>query len=163
MAEERIKSPEEEQGETALPPNPAKLEAQALIDLRKENERLAKENAQLNEAKKDFYDRVLNGQEAGTDNGPKPKSVEECRKELIEVAKKGGTNLEYCEKALELNEASIRETGESCFLPKGKQVKSPTADEIALAERFPKVIQECIDKSEGNPDAFNMQLKMHMK
>lgn len=154
---------ENQNNEQALDPqqNHAVEEAQALTEMKRRNSELEAENAQLQEAKKQYYDAVLNGQNAEPEV-VKLRTRQEIVKDMREAIKNGVTNVKYAELAVELNEACIRETGESCFLPKGRNV-SPTADEVALAEKFPAFLQECLEAADGDPDVFNNEVERHTK
>lgn len=157
--EETEKIQTSEQGETT----PDNDEAEAAAVFMKQQERireLESENAGLKKAKREFYNSVLNGNVAKKDNGPKLRSVKECREDVIKAMDK--SNLEYAKAALALDDACIRETGESCFLPKGKDVV-PSADEVATADKFHRVLQECVDEAEDDPAVFNNELMRRMK
>lgn len=137
------------------------LEAQALNELKKRNDALQAQNADLMAAKKMYYDSVINGQ-LPEESAPKERTVKEIRDELVGKVEKGCTNLEYMTLAMELDDACIREEGQSCFLPKGKDV-TVTADEVMLSEKFPRIIKECIETADGDPVIFDNELKRHMK
>lgn len=155
---------ENQNNEQALDPqqNHAVEEAQALTEMKRRNSELEAENAQLQAAKKQYYDAVLNGQKAEPEV-VKLRTRQEIVKDMREAIQKGGvTNIEYAKLAVELNEACIAETGESCFLPKGRNV-SPTADEVALSEKFPDFLKECLEAADGDPDVFNNEVERHTK
>lgn len=152
----------EEKNETAITQeNSNVLEAQALNELKKRNDVLAAQNADLQEAKRKYYDAVINGNTV-EEVAPKERTVKEIRDDLISKQEKGCTNLEYAQLVVELDDACRREQGQSCFLPKGRDV-TVTADEAMLSEKFPAVLKECIETAEGDPDIFNNELKRHMK
>lgn len=151
----------EEKNEQALiQDNSNVLEAQALTELKRRNDALAAQNADLAEAKRKYYDAIINGGSI-EEAAPTERTVNEVRKELVE-SMEGISNLHYAELVVELDEACRREQGQSCFIPKGKDV-TVTADEVMLSEKFPAILKECIEAAEGNDDVFNSELKRHMK
>lgn len=145
-----------EQGENRQE-NAQLAEAEALIQQREEIEKLRKENKDLNEAKKKYYDRLLNGTEVKAEIvQPKP-TVEQLVKDLRQAQAQGKTDLEYMTIALELDDACIERDGLSCFLPKGRDV-NPTTEEKEVASRFHAVMRECVDAADGDPDIFKMEM-----
>lgn len=160
--------PEETKKEEVVNPqpksNPEADTAEIIKSLKAKVDSLTKENENLEDAKKRYYDAVLNG---GLDQKipeKKHRPVEEIRKDLIDTFKddKEVTNLDYCKLVLELDEAVRKDTGESVFLPKGHGVV-PTQDEYATAEKMHDTLKECIDESQGDPTLFNAQLKNRIK
>lgn len=150
--------------EQAITQQPADLvvEAQALTEMSKKVNALEAQNAELMAAKKQYYDSILNGQTA-EENVPEFRTRDEIRKDLFGKEDKDNmTNLEYATLAVELDDACIRETGESCFLPKGKGV-TPTVDERDVAARFNTVLKECIEEAEGDPRVFDQALQRRIK
>lgn len=127
-------------------------EAGALAEMSKKVQELEAKNAELNAAKKKYYDAVLNG---GTEPSEvHVKTLKEAREDLWSGDVTTLSNRQYAEKALELDNACIRETGESCFLPKGKGV-TPTVDERDVAERMHKALEYCLENSDNDKD-FNL-------
>lgn len=139
--------------------SPAVQEAQALTELKRQFDALKAENADLLAAKKEYYEQVLNGNQAPVEEEKRdPKVIRE------EIAKKSGdlSNLDNAKLYVELDDAVQARGGQSIFLPSGRGV-TPTADEENTARKFKQVLVECIEKSEGNPDRFNSELKSHMR
>lgn len=136
-------------------------EAQAFMEMSNRVKSLEAENKSLQKAKRDYYDAILNGQTLSEASGPKKRSVDEIRKDLMTNIDKGCTNLKYAELSLELDDAVIEETGESCFLPKGHDQHGnpirPTMDEYATAQRFHEVLQDCVETADGDPEVFNVE------
>lgn len=170
MTDEEKKALEEEE---AKKKNPHLNEAEIVAKLKEENEKLKKDNESLNEAKKAYYDKVLNGGEAKKSD-VKFRTSDEIKKEIIEVASKS-SNLRNVQLRIEFDEAIKRETGESSFLPHGKEPDQrtgkyidivPTADERDLAERTSSVLKECLEEAGtdmktftgGDPVKFNAAL-----
>ena len=127
-------------------------EAEALIQLKNANEELMKENEELKEAKKTFYDSILNKQPAENPNVEEPKvDIEDLRKKTFSTDQ---TNLEYWTNALALRDALIKEGKPDPFLPCGTNVNVTDSD-IAAAEKVAKQMAELVEKADGSPDAFN--------
>jgi len=137
-------------------------EAQTLTELAKKVHDLQSENADLREAKKKYYDTLLNGTPVSDDTPVEEyRSAKEVREELVKT-QANNTNLKNAELYVELNEAVIREGGQSVFLPRGKDV-TPSYEEIELSERFPRILKECIEKAEGSPSIFNTEFQRHIR
>lgn len=152
---------DENKSEKALTPeqSPAVQEAQALMELKRQNDALKAENAELQAAKKEYYEAVLNGNPAPVEEEKRdPKVIRE------EIAKKSGdlTNLECAKLYVELDDAVQARGGQSIFLPVGKGV-TPTADEERTAQKMKEVLVDCIQKADGNSDRFNSEFKSHMR
>lgn len=150
--------------DTGLAPATTDLveEASALNEMSNKVKTLEAQNAELMAAKKKYYDAILNGTTT-EDNGPKERTVEEIRKDLFDRKDKDNmSNLEYAELAVELDDACIRETGESCFVPKGKNVQV-TYDEQMSAAKMNAVLKECIESADGDPNIFNREFARHIK
>lgn len=139
--------------------SPAEKEAQVLIELKKQNDALLAQNAELQAAKTKYYDAVLNGQSEPT--GVQSRTPKEIREE---IAKKSAdnTNLENAKLYLELNEAVKARGGQSIFLPVGKNVQI-TYDEAEGARKLEEALKLCVEAANGDPDRFNSELKSHMK
>lgn len=154
---------DEIKSETAITqPNTDLLdEAQALSEMSKKMSTLEAQNAELLAAKKKYYDSILNGQTV--EEVAPYRTRDEIRKELFGIEDKDNmSNLKYATLAVELDDACIRETGESCFLPKGKGV-TPTVDERDVAVRMNSVLKECIEEANGDPQIFDQALARRIK
>lgn len=138
--------------------NPEAAQAQALIELKSQVDQLSKENANLKEAKARYYDAVLND---GTPTDATPVSHRPLADIKRDMRKEDLTNLEYCTLAIELDDAVREDTGDSAFLPKGRDV-TVTADEMNTADKMNAILKECIAEADGDPVRFNMALKAHM-
>lgn len=152
---------EEKKSETATPsetaPDPVK-EAQALSEMRAKVDFLEAQNRSLSEAKRMYYDAVLNKADPDSAESKGHRPISEIRDDLINRSDDEISNLEYATLALELDSALLDEGKDSCFLPHGQGV-SPTADEYQTAEKFHRILQECVDEADGDPTKFNMALK----
>lgn len=135
-------------------------EAQALNEMSKKVSTLEAQNAELMAAKKKYYDSILNGQ--SVEEVAPNRTRDEIRKELFGKDMQEMSNLEYAKLVVELDDACIREEGESCFLPKGKNV-TPTSDERLTAERFHDCLVDCIEEADGNAEVFNQAMARRIK
>lgn len=144
----------EEKIEQALPASKTDLldEAQALNEMNRKLKNLEAENAELLTAKKKYYDAILNGQTV--EEVAQYRTRDEIRKELFRQDRDEISNLDYAKLALELDDACIRETGQSCFIPVGTDV-NPTVDEKDVAVRFHELLEQAIADSNGDKDTFN--------
>lgn len=133
-------------------------EAQALSEMRSKVDSLEAENKSLLEAKRKYYDAILNRAEPGSAEPVAHRSVSEIRDDLIKRSNDEISNLDYARLVLEMDSALLDDGKDSCFLPHGKGV-SPTSDEYETAEKFHRILQECVDEADGDPTAFNMALK----
>lgn len=153
---------EEKTSEQAITPQGTDLleEAQALSEMSKKVSILEAQNAELQAAKKKYYDSILNGQTV--EEVAPYRTRDEIRKELFDEKRDEISNLDYAKLVVELDDACIREEGESCFLPKGKDV-TPTADEYMTAERFHACLVDCIEEADGDNEIFNQALARRIK
>lgn len=71
------------------------------------------------------------------------------------------TNLEYCEKALELRDILMEQGERDPFLPFGSHA-NVTDQDYAAAEKVAQNLRECIDISEGDPQIFTRELQRRM-
>lgn len=143
--------------------NPEAVEAQALTELKKRVEELSAENANLQQAKHDYYDAVLNGQKPSAPAEEKHRSIQEIRDDLVRGVENGISNLDYCRLILELDNENRRVNKESCFLPKGHNVGQISQDEYASADHLNDVLTDCIEKANGDPNAFNVYLARRIR
>lgn len=152
----------EERNETALPASNSDLldEAQALSEMSRKVKNLEAENAELLVAKRKYYDSILNGQTV--EEVAQYRTLDEIRKDLFQPDRDEISNLDYAKLALELDDACIRETGQSCFIPVGTEV-TPTVDEKDVAVRFHELLEQAIADSNGDRDTFNSILGRYIK
>lgn len=140
--------------------NPEVDSARALEELKTQVDSLTRQNKQLQEAKHDYYDKVLNGSNTPQAAEAEHRSLQEIRNDLRAFQDKDitPTNLEYCKLVLELDNESRRTTGDSIFLPKGHQVGTVKPEEYQVADTFHDILSDCIDKADNDPTAFNIAL-----
>ena len=109
----------------------------------------------LKEENKKLIDSVINGTELeGQEVKPEPIDLDKLRKELFNG---DNSNLEYCQKALQLREELIARGEPDPFLPLGNQI-SPTDYDIEKAQQVADVLQECIDYADGDSAIFTQEL-----
>lgn len=135
--------------------------AQVIEQLKAQVDSLTEQNSNLEEAKRQYYDKVLNGSTpAPTEE--KHRTISEIKAEMTkELASGEMSNLDYCKLAVELDDECRRTSNYSCFLPKGKDVE-PTAEEYNTADKMNAILKECIEEANNDPIRFNMALKAHM-
>lgn len=105
---------------------------------------------------------LINGEQlAAAESSQEKKSLDELRNELFRP-KKELSNLEYVEKALELRERVMEETGEDCFVSSGHNI-TPTAESYANAQKVADIYRECIDYANGDSAVFTNELMRYMQ
>jgi hypothetical protein len=70
------------------------------------------------------------------------------------------SNLDFVRRLLEIREAGLKQ-GENINMPFGPKAEYTENDE-AETEFVAKCLQECVDKAEGNPSAFNFYFDQMM-
>lgn len=113
---------------------------------KEEYEKVKTENKKLTEF-------ILEGgdETSKTSTKPEVRSKAELQKVL---ANEETNNLEYTKAALELRQQLIDEGKRDPFLPNSSQIPTTSID-VEGAEKVAKVLQECVDESEGDPETFN--------
>lgn len=81
------------------------------------------------------------------------KTAKECR----EVFKKDLNNLEFCQAALDLRDAVMREKNIDIFVGRGHNL-TPTQEAYDSAQRVADVMKDCIDRAEGDSEYFTNEL-----
>lgn len=107
--------------------------------------KLKEENRQLLEA-------MVNGETISSEPTPSP-SVEELRNKLFSMKNQNMNNLEYVTTALDLRKALMEKGEIDPFVPIGEKIK-PTDEDFEKAEKVARVLQECVDYADGNPNTF---------
>lgn len=115
-------------------------------------DKLKKENQQL-------LDTLVSGGSLETPVAEK-ESITQLRQDLFKS--KDLTNLEFCQKALDLRNAILEEGGADPFLPNGKMY-SPDFNDVASANKVAEALQSCIDYADGDTQVFTMELQRIMK
>lgn len=124
----------------------------AIQDL-KQNSVDRSEYDKLKAENKKLIDAVVNGQTVEVES-EKHRDLNTIREELFNHEH---NNLDYVKLALELREALIAKGEADPFLPMGSQI-SPTAEDVAAAEKVAAVYKECIDYADGNSELFTQEL-----
>lgn len=68
------------------------------------------------------------------------------------------SNLEYCEAALKLREAVMKQEGYDPFVPMGHNVQ-PDANDYQTAQNVADVLKECIEYAQGDSQLFTQELQ----
>ena len=94
----------------------------------------------------------------GENNTDSDKTIEELRKSLLREDS-DMTNLDFWKKSLKLREEIIERDGEDAdpFLPHSSQYAVSQDDKNSVA-RVVSAVEDCIEKSEGNPETFRALL-----
>ena len=100
---------------------------------------------------KKLIDAVVNGSSVDVGQPVQKESVEELRNKLFNTEHQ--TNLEYIDTALKLREAILEEGGNDIFVPDSSQY-SPTANDIATAQKVAAAFQSWVDEADGDPEVF---------
>lgn len=146
---------------TTTIPSEASTEADLILKLKKENDSLKAANADLNQAKTNYYDKLLNGTNTPaneSDLKPSKEQIESrkatLRNRLFNAAE-DVSNLEYISSALELRQLILDETdgNEDIFCPSGKRF-TPSSTDLDDAANVAAGLQQLVDDSNGSPEAF---------
>lgn len=81
------------------------------------------------------------------------RTSEECR----QVFKKELNNLEFCQAALDLREAVMREKNIDIFVGRSHNL-TPTQEAYDSAQRVADVMKDCIDRANGDSEYFTNEL-----
>ena len=82
--------------------------------------------------------------------------LDEMRNKLFNTDKEI-SNLDYVKTALQLRKGLIDNGQRDPFLPSGSMV-TPTANDVAAANKVAEIFQECIDYAEGDSELFTQEL-----
>lgn len=122
-----------------------------------------------NTVSKEEYNKVLSenkrlanalttGYSMAVPDNKEPVDIDALRKDLFGAKQKKQSDLEFFTKAEKLSDAIIDAGGIDPYLPYSKDY-IPTGDDIDRANRVHSVIKECIEKAEGDPQAFTNELQ----
>lgn len=131
----------------------------AIKGLKQKEEDLSKENKQLREDNKKLLNDFLNGGVKEDEPSPAKRTNEEVLKEMNT---KQLTNLDFWKDALEVRENCLKEGRPDPFLNYGFKTQ-PTETDIEAANRVARVVQECIDYADGDPDLFTSKLQSEIR
>ena len=109
---------------------------------------------------KRLIDALANGTQIEGVVEPKVSAVENINNLREKLFSKGNnlSNLEYCDTALKLRDALIKNGERDSFLPFGHNVIATDSD-IETANRVANVMRECIDYADGDSDIFTNELQ----
>lgn len=134
--------------------------AKALKELR-ENSVSKEEYEKLEKENKELVAQIING-DGGAGNGqstpPEKVDIKALREELYGPKGSDLSNLDFWKKTLKLRGAVIEQEGYDPFLPHGAKIK-PNEQDVERANAVATVVQECIDKADGNSEVFTALLQ----
>lgn len=110
---------------------------------------------------KKLLDSIVNGTEVALPAVEKS-SISDLRQKLVNSSEDGLSSLEYTETALKLRERLIEEGEEDPFVPHGSQY-SPTQLDYDRAHRVAAILQECVDRADGDDATFLAELNKRTK
>lgn len=148
-------------------PKDPKPEDKSVVELTKALEEARKNSVpkeqyeKLKKEKEDIVASIINGDGKvgnGQQTPPEEVDVSALREDLYGPKSSELSNLEYCQKTLQLRKAVIEKNGYDPFLPHGANIK-PTSEDIEKADNVAKVMQECIDEAEGDSGVFTALLQ----
>lgn len=116
----------------------------------------------LKEENKKLLKSIVNGENLEASKTIPTEDISELRNKLFGQKRKDLTNLEFVETALKLRTAIMEDGGVDPFVPIGTKIK-PTDEDFNKASKVAKVLQECVDYADGNPDVFTDELKRNIK
>lgn len=105
---------------------------------------------------KKLLDSIVNGTEVALSPVEKA-SISALREKLINSSEENLSSLEYTETALKLRERLIEEGEEDPFVPHGSQY-SPTQIDYDRAHRVAAILQDCVDRADGDDATFLAEL-----
>lgn len=111
----------------------------------------------LKEENKKLLNSLVNGENLPVETQEKKVDIEVLRQELFGMKHKTLNNLEFVDKALKLRNALIEKGENDPFVATGSKIK-PTDEDYAKAEKVAKVLQECVDYADGDPNVFTDEL-----
>lgn len=86
--------------------------------------------------------------------------INKMRAELFDPEKQY-SNIEYCQRALDLRNAIIKSGGQDPFLPAGPNITATVADQEA-AQRVADVLEQCLEAADGDNGIFTAALQSRM-
>lgn len=109
---------------------------------------------------KNAMDALMNGGQLTQEAGPD--TIMDYKAELGKLihGEEAHTNLDFVKRTLEIREAGLAQ-GENINMPFGPKAEYTENDE-AETEAIAAALQECVDKANGNPSAFNFYFDQMM-
>lgn len=90
-------------------------------------------------------------------NNEQPIDVNKLREKMFNP-NSNLNNLDYIKSALELRKGLMEKGEPDPFLPIGNKI-SPTAEDVATANRVAEAFQSCVEYAEGDPELFTQELQ----
>lgn len=116
----------------------------------------------LVEEKKGLIEALKTGGQVNIQNEEEKVDINQLRQELYGDKRSDLNNLEYMQKTLQLRKALLERGERDPFLPNGAEYVE-TAEDIAKAEYYAQVYQECIDYAQGDSQLFTQELQRRTK
>lgn len=110
---------------------------------------------------KKLLDSIVNGTEVALPAVEKA-SIDDLRKKLANSSEDNLSSLEYTETALKLRERLLEEGEEDPFVARGSQY-SPTQLDYDRAHRVAAILQDCVDRADGDDQTFLAELNKRVK
>lgn len=117
---------------------------------KKEYDRVLKRNEDLTQA-------LIQNDKLDKDDKPKESNMDKIKRltnELYSDKREDMTNLDYCQKTVELRDAIIEEGGRDPFLPTSGENKDSYANQ-QTAEKVANGLKQMVKDADGSPEAFN--------
>lgn len=97
------------------------------------------------------------GPNAAGDQGGDSPSIDDLRNKLFGKDLDSLSNLDFAKSALELRKKVIESGGYDPFVPQGAKARA-TPEDYDAAQRVADVLQDCVDKCDGDSGAFTAYL-----
>lgn len=110
---------------------------------------------------KKLLDSIVNGTEVALPATEKA-DINDLRKKLANSSEDGLSSLEYADTMLKLRERLLEEGEEDPFVARGSQY-SPTQLDYDRAHRVAAILQDCVDKADGDDQTFLAELNKRVK
>lgn len=127
----------------------------------KQNSVSKAEYDKLKAENKKLLDSIVNGTEVALPANEKA-DINDLRKKLANSSEDGLSSLEYADTMLKLRERLLEEGEEDPFVARGSQY-SPTQLDYDRAHRVAAILQDCVDKADGDDQTFLAELNKRVK
>ena len=146
--------------------NSHEIEAQAFNELKKKYENeitsLKDENSKLLDAKKKYYDKVLEV-DPPSETPEDTRDTQSFNKSFFDNLE-NCNNLEYAKNMLAIQEARKREGKQSGFLPQSYERPTPTERELYDYDGVLEIcLKECVEEANGDPQLFELAWARRVK
>ena len=150
--------PAQEKPENKVDPNKNTIEA---LQRLKANSVSKEDYEKLEEQNRQLLDAIINGSSINQEVVDKPAyqgSINDLRAELYGPKRKEMTNLEYVSKTLLLRDMLMEQGKTDPFVPVGRKVQATYAD-YESANKVYVGLKKCVEAADGDPVAFNAELR----